>query len=120
MDIQKIILDYKPNIKESSAKSYRNTIKTMIEYFNNEQFYMDYNKTMKYINSFKLTTAKNKLSSVVVLMKALNANNILIEKYSDDLKKMSDEYNNFIKLQTKTPTQEDNWIDYNELLTVAV
>lgn len=119
MDIQQIILDYKPNIKESSAKSYRDTIKTIIDHFNNEQFYMDYNETMKYINSFKLTTAKNKLSALVVLLKALNADNILIEKYSDELKKMSDEYNNFIKTQTKTQTQTDNWIEYNDLVNIA-
>jgi len=119
MDIQKIILDYKPNIKESSAKSYRDVIKTMIDYFNNEQFYMNYNETMKYINSFKLTTAKNKLSALIVLLKALDVNNILIGKYSDELKKMSDAYNDFNKLQTKTETQSDNWIEYDELLTVA-
>lgn len=119
MDIQKIILDYKPNIKESSVKSYRDTIKTMIDHFNNEKFYTDYNGTMKYINSFKLTTGKNKLSSLVVLLKALNVNNILIEKYSDELKRMSDEYNNFNKLQTKTKTQTDNWIEYDDLLNVA-
>ena len=119
MDIQKIILDYKPNIKESSANSYRDVIKTMIDYFNNEQFYMNYNETMKYINSFKLTTAKNKLSALIVLLKALDVNNILIGKYSDELKKMSDAYNDFNKLQTKTETQSDNWIEYDELLTVA-
>lgn len=119
MNIQQIILDYKPNIKESSVKSYKDTIKTMIDHFNNEKFFMDYDATIKYIHSFKLTTSKNKLSALIVLLKGLNTDNILIEKYSDELKKMSDEYNNFNKLQTKTETQSNNWIEYNELLAVA-
>lgn len=119
MDIQKIIKQYKPNIKDSSIKSYTDSLKTMSDHFNDNKFYNNYDNTMNYIKSFKLTTAKNKLSSIVVLLKAINENDILINKYSDELKKMSDEYNNFNKLQTKTETQDLNWIEYDELQTVA-
>ena len=119
MDLKKIIKQYKPNIKDSSIKSYTDSLKTMIDHFNDNKFYNNYDNTMNYINSFKLTTSKNKLSSIVVLLKAINDNDTLINKYSDELKKMSDSYNNFTKLQTKTESQDLNWIEYDELQNIA-
>ena len=37
----------------------------------------------------------------------------LKEKYEKKLKELNKEYNNFLKKQIKTPTQEKNWIEYS-------
>ena len=120
MNLEKIISEYKPNIKQSSICSYVKTIQTMIDHFNDINFYNNFDNTNNYINNLsKLTTRKNKLSAIVVLLKANDADKILINKYSNELKKLSDEYNNFNKMQQKTKTQADNWIEYDDLNTIA-
>ena len=119
MNLFELIKNYKPNIKESSITSYVQTIETIINHFKDEKFYKNYDNTMNYILKFKITTIKNKLNVIVILLNALKEDEELIKKYSDELKKYSLEYNDFLTLHKKTNAQELNWIEYNDLLKVS-
>lgn len=80
----------------------------------------DYDKVMKYINSLeKMTTKKNKLTAVVVALDSCEADEKIINKYKDALKKTNDDYNLFLNKQIKTETQKKNWIEYSELVRIA-
>jgi hypothetical protein len=117
------------NIKETSCNTYMsalNKIRKKIipdadDYIKNTNFLKDYKKVMVVIDSEKkLTSKKNKLTAVIVALSSDKPKNqTLIDRYSDTLKKYSDNYMAFLKTQKKTETQKQNWITYDELIGVA-
>ena len=115
-------------IKDTSLRTYLCALKTLSKLIEPEnksplkdtKFLHNFDNVIKHINNLdKITSKKNKLTAILV---ALNSdkkkNDKLIEKYSDVLKKLTDEYNEFLKTQTKTETQKQNWITYDELINV--
>tara|TARA_R110000787_G_scaffold11942_5_gene38929 strand:+ start:94 stop:1104 length:1011 start_codon:yes stop_codon:yes gene_type:complete len=124
------------NIKESSLRTYMSSLKTLKKQIEpqdktglvNINFLKDFDKVMNRISEEKkITSKKNKLTAILV---ALNSNisdeesnrsedNKLIDKYGKELKKLADKYMVFLKEQTKTPTQKENWIDYKDLIEVV-
>ena len=82
-------------------------------------FLKDFDKIMGFIKPMKITSQKNKITSVLVALKSdKEPNNELIDKYGKELKDLTETYNIELKNQQKTKTQEKNWIDYNQLLEV--
>lgn len=114
-------------IKDASLNTYICSLKTLKKKLepndppelNNTDFLKDYDKVISIIDNDKLTSQKNRLTAILV---ALNSDddkdNQLIEKYGLHLKLLSDKYVSFLKQQTKTKTQADNWISYNDLIKV--
>ena len=112
------------NIKHSSCKTYLTALKKINKKIDNNielkdtNFLKDFNKVMKVVNEEnKITSKKNKLTAIIA---ALNSDDDkdtnLIDKYNNELKKLSDKYTAFLKTQKKTETQQKNWIDYDELI----
>ena len=119
MNYQEIIIKYKPNIKQSSLSSYIKTLETIQSYFNDKEFYKNFDLFIEYNKNFKITTQKNKLSAVIVLLKGIGEDELLINKYSDAFKILNVKYNDWLNLNEKTDTQNKNWIEYEQLKEVA-
>lgn len=119
----------RPNICEATFNTYdRQLTKMYLDLGNkgipkNTKFLQDFNKVEEYINNLKkLTTKKNKLTAIIVGIDAdknFKNKDELKDKYQKKLKELNEEYNEFLKKQIKTPTQEKNWIEYETLVDIA-
>ena len=125
--IQDQIKKARPSIKQSSVNTYLNCLSKMKHAMNlsskldDTTFLHNFDKVMKIINeSEKITTQKNKLTCVIVALSSdEKPKQKLIDKYQKELKDRNDTYNNWMKKQEKTDTQEKNWIEYTEIISVA-
>lgn len=115
------------NIKPASLNTYLSALHKIQKIITGEKttlsntlFLQDYDKIMKIIDGEdKITTKKNRLTAIIVALSSdKDKNDVLIKKFSDKLKKLGDEYVFFLRQQKKTPTQENNWIDYNDLIKI--
>ena len=117
------------NIKDASCKTYmsalnklRNTIEDKPDgEIKNTDFLKDFDKVMKAINSEKkITSQKNKLTAVLVALTSdEKPDKELIDKFGSKLKKLGETYLAFLKTQTKTETQANNWLEYNDLIKIV-
>lgn len=116
------------NIKDASCLTYMSSLQKIRKKINgktgtinNTLFLQDFKKVMNVINQEnKITSKKNKLTAVIVALTSdKDKNEKLIDKFSNELKSLSDKYMNFLKTQTKTETQKQNWINYNDLIIIV-
>ena len=117
------------DIKENSCFTYMRSLKTIYKHFtqNSEvyptstRFLHDFDTVMKIIDSEKkLTTKKNRLTSVLVALGSENPPpEKLIGKYSMELADLNDKYTQFLQKQTKTETQKRNWLDYEDIVEIC-
>ena len=125
MTIEEQIILKRPNIKQSSLNTYLVSLKNLRKNIDdktdldNTDFLQDYDKVMESIKNMKITTKKNRITSILVALGSdIKLNTELIDKYQDKLKELNDEYSIFLKTQKKTDTQEKNWLDYEDLVDV--
>ena len=129
MTLLELIKTKRPNIADSTIKSYINCLKKIKSDLKldgdlkNADFLHDTDNVLKYINNHeKITTKKNKLTCIIVALdadKEFKNKHKTIEIYQNLLKSLNEEYNLFLSLQTKTATQKKNWIEYDELIGIA-
>jgi hypothetical protein len=126
MTIEDNIVKHRPNITQSSLETYLISLKNIRKLvdnkdtLNNTKFLHDYDKIIKLLDKYKITTRKNKLTSIIVALSSdKKPNNELITKYQSKLKELNDEYMIFLNKQEKTDKQRDNWLEYNELIEVC-
>ena len=115
-------------IKSTSLNTYISALKTLKtkldpdnaeKELNDAKFLHNYDKVIDLIKDSKITSKKNKLTAILVALTSENPQNTeLIDKYSKELKDLSDKYILFLKQQKKTETQEKNWLTYDELIKV--
>jgi hypothetical protein len=129
MSLRELIKQKRPNISDTSLKSYVNClikIKKDLGFddsLKNTEFLHDTKKVIEYINKHeKITTKKNKLTCIIVGLDADKKYKFKkrdIEIYQSLLQTLNDEYTQFLSTQTKTATQKKNWIEYEELVNIA-
>lgn len=117
------------NICDNTLNAYERLLKKLfIDLGNkgtpkNSKFLHNYDKIEKYIDDLtKITTKKNKLTAIIVAIDAdknFTGKEDLKDKYQKKLKGLNDEYNDFLKKQVKTATQEKNWIEYSDMVEIA-
>lgn len=125
MDLINLIMDSR-QIRESSAKTYIVNLKKLNKALDNTklkdfEFTKQFDNITKIINKEpKMTNKKNLLTAVIVALGTFEPKeNALINKYNVVLKKLTVEYLNFLKTQTKTETQKENWVTYEELVAFS-
>ena len=119
----------RPNICEASLNTYDKQLTKMFRDLGNKGFpkntkyLQNFDKVEEYIDKLeKITTKKNKLTAIIVGIdadKSFKGKDDLKDKYQKKLKELNDEYNEFLKKQVKTPTQEKNWIEYSDMVDIA-
>ena len=123
-DIKSLIKQSRPNISNSSINTYISSLTYLYKKtenkddFNSLKFLFDFDGIFKILKDINITTRKTRLTSIVVALKALpksDKTDKLIEKYTAIMDKVAEEYNNFIKTQTKTKRQSDNWVEVEDI-----
>lgn len=129
MVISDLIKAKRPNICENTLNSYSKQLTKMYKDLGNSgiprntKFLQNFGKIEEYIDGHnKITTKKNKLTAIIVAIdadKSFKGKDDLKDKYQKKLKELNEEYNDFLKKQIKTQTQEKNWIEYETLVDIA-
>ena len=114
MELIELLKEARPNARESTLKAYVSVLTKMQKDFktDNFKFLEKYEDVMEYLNKSKITTIKNKLTSIIVFLKAKKIN---ADKYQKKLEELSKQYMEDLKKQEKTSTQEANWVEHEEL-----
>ena len=125
MTIENNIILKRPNIKQSSLYTYMVSLKSLRKQIdkktdmNSTDFLQNYDKVMESIKDMKITTKKNRITAILVALGSdTPINTDLIDKYQIKLKDLNDTYSAFLRTQKKTETQEKNWLNYDDLVSV--
>ena len=121
MDISKIIENARPNIKPQSIRTYVSNIKKIAgeKEISNIDFLNNPKEVFSKLEGMKLTMKRNILSSILVLLSAVDSENRLYKKYADKLLELTMLYKRQMDKNEKTETQELNWIEHSQLINIA-
>ncbi|CAI8391475.1 MAG: Uncharacterised protein [Owenweeksia sp. TMED14] len=122
MDIIKIILNARPNLKPQSANTYLSNLRRIAGTRDIEdmRFLTEPDEIFKRMDGMKLTMKRNILSSILVLLSALHdSSKELYTIYSDKLLQFSNEYKREMNKNEKTETQKENWTSIDVLSNIT-
>lgn len=122
-ELKKVIINNRPNITDSSVKTYISMITNLFKHIHGKDVVFDYNYFLKYpeevIEHLKNKESKNRktiLSALVVLCGDDNKKSMM--KYRELMMEDAIKSNKDNIKQQKTKTQEDNWMTYEEIKEV--
>jgi len=113
------------NIKDSTLNQYKSSFKSLCKLLKNEDCkiddFKDTDKVIKHINGLeKITTRKNKLTSTIVFLDSYDDKyKKELEIYRKELNRLNEVYDENMKKQKKSQKQQDNWIDYDDIINVV-
>mgnify|MGYP003635645672 CR=1 FL=1 len=124
MDIDKLLRQVKPNASDTTIKSYSSNIKILFKLLNsnetkikNLKFLENPNQILSILSNKVNSTVKNYLNSIVVLLKSdEDKYKKILEKYTDEIKKIQTKMDIDYDTNSKTDKQEKNWVEYEEIL----
>lgn len=121
MDITEIIRQARPNVKPQSIRTYVSNIKKIAgeKEIENIDFLNNPKEVFSKLEEMKLTMKRNILSSILVLLSAVETESRLYKTYADKLLEMTMEYKRQIDKNEKTETQAKNWVEHSELIAIA-
>ena len=115
----------RPNIRDTSLRQYNSVIQNLHKAVNGTAAFKDLDflkqrkRVMEIVNSKAKTTAKNYLTAIVVVLKLFPKRyEQEIKAYTDILYERIADYKKFIDSQQKTKKQEENWLDWPEVIKV--
>jgi hypothetical protein len=121
----------KRKIKDSTINTYMSALNKIRFSVLGEKLKRDFtDKDVKFLNKYddvsdaiskekKITSKKNKLTSILVALHCTDGDKKLIDKYTKDLKGLDEIYSLFLRKQEKTETQKKNWIEFSELVKIS-
>ena len=114
------------DIKETSLDTYTTTLRKIKKDLSPTSDYdcMDifenFSKVKEYLEKYAITTKKNKITAIIVWLKAQDKEDKkLIQKYLDYLDELNGKYNDYLNSNEKSETQKKNWVEYDELVKFA-
>ena len=127
MDIKESIMEKRPNLSQSSIKTYMSNINTTARELEKElnttqDIISNYKEILEHFNKFTPVIRKTKLSAFIVALDEKDKNseevkNILVEMRAQ-LYKDIDEANNDENKQKLTKSQEKNYISWDEVMKI--
>ncbi len=117
MDLIKQIKEQRPNLKDNSINAYLIALKKLN---NNKEiedldFLANKEKIKEKLDDLKLTTRRNYITAVLVVLRAFDANEKLIDYYKNIINDLNEEYTGIMSKNNKSEKQEANWIELSEL-----
>jgi len=119
IDFEKLIKTDRPEIKDNSIRSYLITLRKLND--NKElidlKFLKKYDDIVEKIEPLKLTTKRNYISSILVILRAYNKKSFdkVLDQYKKLLATLNEEYTNKINSHEKSEKQENNWVKLDDL-----
>ena len=126
-NLEKFLIDKKKVTKNGEKTMSPSTVSKYIQLlsiinggpYDNLLFLKNTDDIIKFISKYNITTQKTFYACIIsVLRSCCNDNknfNIVIDKYSTEMKKIINEYNDIPK-NKKTEKQKNNWIDWETIL----
>lgn len=110
---ENLLKEKRPSLSKSSLKTYESILRNLYNkvFDKEEQDIKDFNKTDKIIKYLK-ELPSNKRKTILAALVIITDNKDYRELMLDDIKK----YNEEQAKQTKTETQEENWVDKNQMV----
>jgi len=120
MDLINLIKNARPNLKMNSINAYLIILRKLNknEKVENLNFLEKKEEIKEKIDSLKLTTSRNYLTAILVILQATGANENLINYYKNMVNDINEKYNNIMSKNKKSETQENNWLELSELKKV--
>jgi len=121
MELDELLKEKRPNLKESSRKTYINNLNKLakevgIKKLTSLKFLENGGNIWRTLLEKKKATQKTYLASIVVFLKAIEGKKNLIDFYTDKMNALSEEYNQKIIKQEKSDSQEENWVELPVLI----
>jgi len=107
-------------IKDNSLQAYITSLKKINDdkEIENVDFLKDVKKIEDKLKDLKLTTKKNRYTSILVLLRAVGGQEDLLKKYREKLDELTEQYFKEISQNQKTEAQSKNWVSLRELKKV--
>lgn len=119
INFEELIRKDRPEIKQNSLRAYLISLRKMNQNkaLEDLKFLKDYDKIIEFLNKFKLSTKRNYISSILVVLRAYNKESYddVLQRYRDYLTGLNTEYNTFISSHQKNLNQKENWTDLQSL-----
>ena len=109
-----------PNIKDTSVRAYALSLKAIVPP-DAEDFSDLYqvSAVLSKLENYKDTTRKNILNAAVVVLKNDDQGQEAFKVYEKERDKYNENYQNLMKAHTKTESQEKNWVDWPDYVTMV-
>ena len=120
MDIFEKIKEKRPNLKDNSIKAYVITIQKLNgdKQIKDLDFLANKENIKEMLEKLKLTTQRNYLTAVLVVLQAYDATQKLIDYYKNLINDLNEKYNAIMSKNQKSQKQEQNWTTLDELKKV--
>ena len=120
LTIKELIENDRPNITESSIKTYLSNLKKLgITTVDNIKKLNDVEEILESIKDMKITQQRNLLSAILVIIKASGEASDKYEKYRETVFDLGVEYSAQLAKNEKTPKQEANWTTLEALKKIT-
>lgn len=120
-DLETIIRNYiGDKVNESSIRAYVNSLRNIFKILDCDvsvkpllHFKFVRDKLLE--KGYQLTTIKNKMSSIITYLRANNADDSIIQKYTDFIDSLAGKIDRQLKTMDKNPKEKENWLSKDEL-----
>jgi len=120
MNIIDKIKEVRPNLKPNSINAYIIVLKKLND--NKEVDSLDFlankEEIKEKLNKLKLTTRRNYVTGILVVLQAFDATQKLIDYYKNIINDLNEEYTAIMSKNNKSQKQEANWTSMEELKKV--
>ena len=120
MNILEKIKEKRPNLKQNSINAYIIVLKKLND--NKEVDSLDFlankEEIKEKLNKLKLTTRRNYVTGILVVLQAFDATQKLIDYYKNIINDLNEEYTAIMSKNNKSQKQEANWTSMEELKKV--
>ena len=121
MDLEQIIKQSRPNLKESSIKNYARTIKKLN---NNEEvksitFLKDTDKVIEDLKQYKNNSQKNYITGILVVLSAFEGYDDQVVKYRERLETLTQLYYDDLIKNQKNAMDNKNYLSLKQLRAVS-
>lgn len=117
-NLEQVIKKNKPNIAESTIKTYKSILKNLYYKHNDKDSKFDINWFDKQDNVIDILKDKEPSNRKTIIAAILTIIPIDNEKYKKLMLSDIKTTNDILQTQTKSESQKENWIDYSEVKTL--
>ena len=122
MDVESTIKSHKPDISNSSARAYSNSLRKLNkdvfegEPFTNFKWLLKIDEIMKYLKTKKYLTMRNYLNAVIVGIQTMDKyDQKILDQYVVERDKGNLQYDKFVETNKKSEKEDKNWISFEEI-----
>ena len=117
LDLHKLIKDDRENLRETTIRTYVLNLKRLNdgEVPKSLDFVENIDDVKEKIKNMKLSTKRNMITAIMVVLSAVSGYDDLRELYRKELGSLNTEYEKYVESHMKDMKQEENWVTTEQL-----